>query len=269
MIGERNKIVLLILFIMSLIILIPILILIVWTFTERWSWPSLIPQVFSLRASKDIIGRTSQFIPIVYSSVFISLVVAGLSVIIGTMTARAFVLYEFKGKKILYFLSMIPFVIPTTIFALGLQIVFIKSGFSNTMFGVIIAHLVYSLPYAIILLIDGVKAVGKSLEEQARVLGATPMKAFRKVSLPLLVPVMLSAFSMSYIVSFSQYFLTLIIGGGKVKTFAIVMFPYLQGGTRNIASVYSLVFLIITIIVFILSKLIADKYSKNYSINYY
>lgn len=90
--------------------------------------------------------------------------------------------------------------------------------------------------------------VGNGLEEQARVLGATPWKAFYKVTLPMLAPVMLSSFSMAYIVSFSQYFLTLLIGGGQVKTFTIVMVPLLQGGNRNIASVYSTVFLGVTLL---------------------
>lgn len=61
---------------------------------------------------------------------------------------------------------------------------------------------------------------------------------------------MLSSFSVAYIVSFSQYFLTLLIGGGQVKTFTIVMVPLLQGGNRNIASVYSTVFLGVTLIIF-------------------
>ena len=72
-------------------------------------------------------------------------------------------------------------------------------------------------------------AIGNKLEEQAKVLGANTFQAFTKVTLPILSPVILSSLSMSYIVSFSQYFLTLLIGGGKVKTFAIVMFPYLSG----------------------------------------
>lgn len=80
---------------------------------------------------------------------------------------------------------------------------------------------------------------------------------------------MLSAFSMAYIVSFSQYFLTLLIGGGKVKTFTIVMVPYLQSGDRNIASVYSAVFLGITLVIFGLFEWVANKYSKNYKVDYY
>ena len=116
---------------------------------------------------------------------------------------------------------------------------------------------------------DGTMAVGNKLEEQSKVLGANTFQAFTKVTLPILSPVILSALSMSYIVSFSQYFLTLLIGGGKVKTFAIVMFPYLSGGDRNMASVYSLVFLGITIIIFSIFQIAVSKINKNISSDFY
>ena len=107
------------------------------------------------------------------------------------------------------------------------------------------------------------------LEEQARVLGAGPLTAFRRVTLPNLLPVILSAFSMSYIVSFSQYFLTLIIGGGNVKTFTIVMVPFLTGGERNFASIYSVIFLMVTIVIFGVFELVTRRIMKNRDVEYF
>ena len=249
--------------IMVTVILLPIGTLLIWIFTERWAWPDFIPQVFSLRAIKEVIGRKEELASVFSSSIFISSVVAFFSAVIGLMTARAIVFYDFFGKKIIYFLSILPFMIPGTVFAMGIQITFIKLGLNNTVLGVIIAHLICSLPYAVHLLMDGTRAVGNRLEEQARVLGASPFKAFYKTTLPLLVPVILSAVSMSYIISFSQYFLTLIIGGGNVKTFTVVMVPYLQSGNRNIASIYSVIFLGVTLLVFTVFEMIGRRWTKN------
>lgn len=253
----------------SAIIIIPIITMVIWTFTERWAWPDLIPQVFSMRAAEGIFRNSKQLVQVFSSSILISVVVALLSVIVGTMTARALVFYEFKGKNIFYFLTILPFMVPATVFAMGIQVSFIKMGLNNTIFGVIIAHLICSLPYAVRLLMDGTIAVGNRLEEQARVLGASPWKAFFKVTLPVLMPVVLSSFSMAYIVSFSQYFLTLLIGGGQVKTFTIIMVPYLQSGDRNIASVYSMIFLGITMIVFIIFEWIAKKIGQEQGTEFY
>ena len=76
--------------------------------------------------------------------------------------------------------------IPVTVLAMGLQVLFIKLGLNNTVTGVILIHLIASLPYAVRLLIDGTQAVGNRLEEQARVLGASAWKAFFHTTLPML-----------------------------------------------------------------------------------
>lgn len=258
-----------ILFLLSAVIVIPALTLLVWVFTERWAWPDLIPQVFSKRAVMEIASRKEELVRVFGSSILISTVVAVLSAVVGMMTARALVCYQFRGRQLMYFLTILPFMVPATVFAMGVQITFIKLGLNNTIAGVIISHLICSLPYAVRLLMDGMQAVGKKLEEQARVLGASPVRAFGRTTLPLLVPVILSSVSMAYIVSFSQYFLTLLIGGGSVKTFTIIMVPYLQSGKRNIACIYSMIFFGVTLVVFALFEWIAKRWTKNYSGGFY
>ncbi|MGN1166974.1 MAG: ABC transporter permease [Lachnospiraceae bacterium] len=255
------------LFIFSVIF--PMLVMIIWVFTERWAWPDLIPQIFSGRALEEVLGRKEQLFQVFASSVFISVVVAFISVIIGTMTARALTFYEFPGKNLFYFLSILPFLVPATVFAMGIQVTFIKLGLNNSGLGVIIAHVICSLPYAVRLMNEGTEAVGNRLEEQARVLGAGAWKAFYKVTLPVLTPSILASMSMAYVISFSQYFVTLLIGGGQVKTFAIVMVPYLQSGERNIASIYSLIFLILTLFVFGTFEWLIGRWNKDRGTDYY
>lgn len=258
-----------ILILLAGVVLVPAMTLFVWIFTERWAWPDLLPQVFSLRAIGEIVGRKAELVRVFRSSVLISTVVAALSVIVALMTSRALVFYDFVGKNVVTFLAILPFMVPATVFAMGVQVTFIRLGLNNTVGGIIIAHLICSLPYAVRLIMDGMQAVGLRLEEQARVLGASAFGAFFHTSLPLLVPVMLSAGSMAYIVSFSQYFLTLIIGGGNVKTFTIIMVPYLQSGNRNIACIYSVMFLGVTMVVFGVFDLIAKHFTKNSCGDYY
>lgn len=251
-----------------LLIVLPMLNLLIWTVTERWAWPDLLPQVYSVRAIEEIFGRRGELLKLLGSSAMISASVGVLSIGVGMMTARALTCYKFWGRDALYFLSLLPFLVPATVFAMGIQITFLKWGLGNSVAGVILVHLICSLPYAVRLLMDGMRAVGTKLEEQAQVLGAAPFRAFFTVTLPLLTPVILSALSMSYIVSFSQYFLTLLIGGGTVKTFTIVMVPYLQSDSRNIACVYSTAFLAITLLVFGVFEWLIRCWSKGNVVEY-
>lgn len=125
---------------------------------------------------------------------------------------------------------------------------------ADTFLGVVLVHLIYALPYTVNIMVDLTESIGERLEIQAQVLGVPPFKAFFYVTLPLLMPGIMSSFSMAYIISFSQYFLTLMIGGGKVKTLAVLMVPFIQSGDRTIASAYALVFVFSTLLVFILTE---------------
>ena len=64
---------------------------------------------------------------------------------------------------------------------------------------------------------------------------------------------------MAYISSFSQYFLTLLIGGGRVKTFTTLMVPFIAKGDRSLASTYAVIFMISTLFIFILIDLATKK----------
>ena len=252
-----------------LIILLPVLSLLIMSFTEKWAWPDIMPKAFSLRAIQSIVKNKETLCVLIFSSTIISMGVASLSVVIGLMSARALAFYDFAGKRLFSFLTIMPFLVPATVFAMGIQLTFLRWGLGNSITGVIIVQLICTLPYAIRIIEDGYKALGLRLEEQARVLGASILKAFCMITIPNLMPVILSSFSMAYIVSFSQYFTTLIIGGGTVKTFAIVMVPYLSSGERNFASIYSVMFLGFNIIVFAILEMLVNRYNKGAEIEYY
>lgn len=267
---KKNKIfgrVILVLF--AAIVVLPLLTLFIWMLTERYTWPNLIPNKFSLRAFNSIVFKSKDLFNTFLLSIFISCAVSFCCVIIAILSARAFAFYDFKFKTFISFMMLSPFLVPTTVFAMGVQILFLRIGLGGSVIGVIICHIIYSLPYANKLIEEGTRALGKGLEEQARVLGASALKAFFLVSLPNMTPVVLSAFTMSYIISISQYFLTLLIGGGNVKTFSVVMVPYMQSGERNFASIYAVIFLVITIGVFLVFDTLARYYTKENKIEYF
>lgn len=251
------------------IIIFPLLTLLIWIFTERYTWPSILPTAYSFRALKSILFRKNELIKTFLLSIYISVIVASVSVIIAILSARAMSFYKFKGKGIISFLMISPFLIPSTVFAMGIQILFIKIGLGRTITGVIICHIIYSLPYANRIIEEGVRAYGKKFEEQAKVLGSSSFRSFFLISLPCLFPFILSAFIMSYIISISQYFLTLLIGGGSIKTFTIVMIPYMQSGERNFASIYAIIFLGVTLIVFFIFEKIAKIFMEDKNIEYF
>lgn len=243
----------------ALCVLGPVAIIVVWAFTASWPWPSLLPETFSARGIEELFGPAQRAGEVLGASVGIALATAALTTAVATLAGRALSHYRFFGREALRFAVLLPFLIPATVFAMGVQVAFIRAGLAGTVAGVVLAHSIVALPYAALIMADAMEAAGSRLEEQARVCGAGGARAWLTVILPMLSPSLLSAASMSYILSFSQYFLTLLVGSGKVKTLALVMFPYLASGDRTIASAYGVVFIAATLAVFLLFEVLLRK----------
>lgn len=257
-------------YVLALVIILPILVLVIWAFTARWPWPDLVPSNFTLRGIRELWRQNKDFTAIIGSSIGLSLVVAFLSVLIGLMTSRAYVMARKRQARGLIFAMVgLPYLVPGLVFAMGIHQVMIKNGLANSFWGLVLAHLIYSLPYATYLILDAYESFAFKYEEEAMVLGAGPIKAFFLTSLPLLLPVLSTGFAMAYVVSFSQYFISLLLGGGQVRTFAIVMYPYLQNNNRTIASNYGLVFLLTTMVIFFIFDRVAKHFRNKYQTSSY
>lgn len=232
-------------------IFLPIIVLLIWSVTGRWPWPNLLPESYTLRTLQELFFGSAKLPQILWSSILLAAIVGALATTIALMTARATELYRFKGRSLVRMGGVLPLLVPGTVFAMGIQITLIKLGLSDTLAGVVIVHLITAIPYCITIMTDMTRAVGDRLEEQAMVLGAGPLNAFFQVTLPLLLPGILSSMSMGFILSYSQYFSTLLVGGGRIKTLALVLVPYIQSGDRALSAVYSVVFVGSALIVFI------------------
>ena len=243
-------------------ILLPMAVIAVWSVTGRWPWPNLLPESWTLRTLEELFFGSAKLPQLLMSSISLAAAVAALATAISILTARATEFYRFPGKSVIRFCGMLPLLVPGTVFAMGIQLVMLRLGLADKIAGVVLVHLVCALPYCIAIMGDVTRAVGVRLEEQARVLGASPIRAFFAVTLPALIPGVLSSMSMGFILSYSQYFTTLMVGGGRVKTIALVLVPYIQSGDRALASAYSVAFVASAMIVFFIFEALIHKLQK-------
>ena len=243
-------------------ILLPLGVIVIWSVTARWPWPNLMPERWTLRTLEELFFGSAKLPRLLGSSISLAAMVAGLATIISILTARATEFYDVRGKSLIRFSGMLPLLVPGTVFAMGIQLVMLKLGLADKIAGVVLVHLVCALPYCIAIMGDVTRAVGVRLEEQAQVLGASPVRAFFAVTLPALMPGILSSMSMGFILSYSQYFTTLMVGGGRVKTIALVLVPYIQSGDRALASAYSVAFVGSAMIVFFIFEALIKKLQK-------
>ncbi|RKD29027.1 ABC transporter permease [Thermohalobacter berrensis] len=244
------------------LLLFPLVILFVWSFTKNWPWPNIVPKAFGLRAIKYVFSPTSKSLKTLLFSVWLSSVVTIITLFISIPAAKALGLYKFKGKRLFKLLILAPIIVPPVAVSMGIHVTFIRLGLANTFLGVVLMHIIPCIPYGVRILTNVFEIIGESMEMQARVLGANPYKTFFYITLPMISPGLVSAGSLIFIVSFSQYFTTFLIGGGKIVTFFMLMFPYIQSGDRMMASVYSLIFILTSLVLFVVIEKTVKAYYK-------
>ena len=252
-----------------LFLLMPLLVVVVWSVTKSWPWPEVIPNSFGLRGWEYFLKPSSDNIETLLFSVVLSSVVTLFTLIITIPAANGLALYNFRGKKLIELLLFAPVIVPSVAVAMGIHLQFIATGLANTFLGVVLIQLIPCIPYSIRILTGVFEIIGGEMELQAKVLGANPFQVMYYVILPMILPGILSAGGMVFIVSFSQYFLTLLIGGGKVVTFSMLMFPYVQSGDRMMGSVYSVVFIVTTLLFLIIIEGITGRFYRDRLKEYY
>ncbi len=224
-------------------VLLPFLVLITWSFSSRWFYPQLWPAQWGLRAWQYVFGTAgTQIISGLIQSMLVALVTALISVLIGVPAGRALGLYNFKGKDMISIILTLPVIVPPLCVAMGLHLWFLKLGLAETFCGVVLVHLTFCLPYSVFVMWGVFSNYNPDYEDQARSLGATTRKLITRVMLPLTLPGIMVAGLFSFLLSWSQYLSTLIIGGGRVTTLPILLFALMGSGDRPVAAAVSMVF---------------------------
>ena len=222
----------------------PFLSIILWSIGSGWRFPALLPNGYSLRGYKVAFEPSGDVIRGVITSTLIALVVGVIATGIGSAAGRAIAMYSFRFKKAFQFLVLAPLIVPGLAVTMGIQVLFIKYGLADSVKGVVLAHLIPTVPYVVMIMSGTFANFDKSYEEQGRVLGASRWTVIRKITLPIVLPGLAVSFLFAFVISWSEYILTLLVGGGRVKTLPIVLFAYLRGSDLTLVASASIVFMI-------------------------
>lgn len=233
---------------------IPIIPLLLWSFSEQWFYPATLPQKFGLRAWDYIFSTTgTQILGGLGASFSVAFATSIISLILGLPAGRALGLYDFSYKKSISLILLLPIIVPPLATSMGLHLWFLQLGLTETFVGVVLVHLTFCLPYTIFVIWGVFSDFNPDFEAQARSLGASKMQTLLQVTFPMIIPGITVAALFSFLLSWSQYLCTLIIGGGKILTLPILLFSLMDAGDRPVAAAVSLVFIIPVVIVLLAS----------------
>lgn len=214
------------------------------------------PEGFSLRWYEAALG-SPQFMGALWVSVRLALAATVISLILGFAATFAADRFEFPGRAALRALLLSPLVVPMVVLGLGLLQFLAWVGLAQTFWGLLLGHILITLPYVARTLAAGTVLFDRRLEEAAMNLRAAPLTVLRRITLPLLAPSIVAAGVFAFVTSFGNITLSVFLSFGGEMTLPVQIYSYVESNyTPIIASVSTLVIVITVILLVSIEKLV-------------
>ena len=220
----------------------PFLPLIIQSLAFRWAWPNLLPTVWWMEQRERspiplawdyVLSPYSRVYEATFNTMVIGIAVTVICLAICLPAARVLARESFKGKSSFEFFLSLPLIVPEAAIGIALLMIFINLGLAGSYVGIIIAHLIPTIPYMVRMLTAVYQGLGREFEEQAMILGATRWQILRMVTLPMLMPGVVAGALFTFLVSSNIFLLTFFLGQGKIVTLPTLLFSKISGGTLD------------------------------------
>ncbi|TDT93801.1 putative spermidine/putrescine transport system permease protein [Azorhizobium sp. AG788] len=185
---------------------------------------------------------------VTFQVVFLVVFLSGL---IGVPAAYAMARRDFPGKKLVMLLFLLPLLVPPITFGIPLATVLYRAGLAGSMTGVVLANLVPTVPFVVLVMIPFVEQIDQRIEAAARVFGANTFKLFRHVLVPLLLPGILAALLLVLVRTIAMFELTFLTAGPTSQTLVVALYyAVFASGVRAVQSIdaMAVVYMITTLI---------------------
>jgi putative spermidine/putrescine transport system permease protein len=228
----------------------PIIVVCLVAFTPE-GFLSLPVNGFSLRWFKAI-ADYPEFINAFWISIWLGAVSSLIALLFAVPAALAIARHRFRGRDALSALFLSPLMIPHVVLGIAFLRFFTQTGLSGTFPALLIAHLVIVFPFALRLTLAAATGMDRSVEMAAVSLGANSWTLFRRVTLPLILPGVVSGWMLAFIQSFDEVTMTVFLAAPGIETLPVRMFLYIQDNIDPLVTSVSACVIAITMIALIL-----------------
>ncbi|GIJ43570.1 spermidine/putrescine ABC transporter permease [Virgisporangium aliadipatigenens] len=163
-------------------------------------------------------------LPVLTVTLEVSLLVVGVSVLIGVPAAYVLARRSFPGRRLLYLLFLLPILMPPITYGIPLATVLYKYGFAGNLSGVVLANLVPSVPFVILTMTPFIEQIDPAIERAARMCGAGTTQVFLRILAPLLVPGILAASILVLVRTVGMFELTFLTAGPDSQTLVVALY---------------------------------------------
>lgn len=256
---------------------------------KRWKWPKaylavltflmylplVMVVIFSFNESKlsasftgfslkwyEILAHDRDLKEALINSIVLGVLSCGISAVIGTLGAVGMARVNYRSKGMMEYLSTIPIMIPEIILGMVFLVFFSLLNLPFGMVTLVIAHTTFCVPYIFMMVKARLVGIDKSLEEAARDLGAGPVRTFFDITMPLIMPAVLSGSLLAFAMSFDDVVISIFVNGPRLNTLPVKVYAQLKTGVTPEINALCTIILAVIILVLGLSSLIAKKTQK-------
>lgn len=206
-----------------------------WSVAGLWPFPEAWPQSLSTEGWMRALPGAAAPLAATFEIAFLSAFIATLLCVL-TLASRTPIE---SADRLVHTALALPLIIPQTAFLFGLQVAALKAGIGYGIPALVLAHLVFVLPYVFLSLAPAWNALDPRYALAAAALGKSPLRILLRVEVPMLLRPILTAFAVGFAVSAGLYLPTLLISAGRVPTITTEAVALASGGNRRTIGIYA------------------------------
>jgi putative spermidine/putrescine transport system permease protein len=214
------------------------------------------PPGLSLRWYEALFANQAILSALVTSAI-LAAIVAGIALLVGVPAAYAIARLEFPGRRLLSGILLGPLLLPSLVIGLALLLALQPLKLVATWPGLALAHCTIAVPFAVRIMITAIAAVPPELEAAARTLGASPLRAALRITLPLAAPGVFASAALAFLISFDETVISLFLVGPRLTTLPVELFRYADNRSDPLVAALSMVLIVIALAIILLVERIA------------
>jgi len=225
--------------VLLIVVAAPALALVIRALGPVWFFPNIVPSGNAVQRFTEDFGGGRLWRAAGTSVALATLTGAG-GTVLALIAARSLARARRGLRHVAEAGALLPVVMPPIALGVGVHVLALQLHVSGSLVGVLGAHLIPAAGYVTLYLLGVFSAYEWALEDEARTLGAGRVQVWTRVTLPLLRARLAEAVLLGALVSWGQLALTLVVGGGAVRTLPVELLAFLRSGDDHLAAVAAL-----------------------------
>jgi ABC-type spermidine/putrescine transport system permease subunit II len=236
----------------------PLANLLLWSFAEAWFFPNKLPSQWGFRFWENVFRPTGRAMEALSVSIWIALLTVAVCLAVAVPAGYALARGRLPWRPLLMLAFLVPQAFPSLPVYINVARIFYEFGLNGTVAGVVLVHATHGLVFAVWIATAAFAAIDRELEEAARNLGASGLRTFATVTLPLALPGIVASAIFVFLESLDEFTGSYFVGAPEIQTLPLNMFLASMGGNYQISSITALILLVPSIVF----MLIVERFLK-------